>query len=175
MGYCNDLKYIDNKVMDEFIAKIYQSLIDKHQMLVRSRALFKSLKINIKNDINADDLTHSSIAGYQKFENQADSLGGTRKYNRLQLRITKCGEKHGVTPICYFYCNYVTRDLTDIKVSINSIFINNISNFLKTLYLTSIKAITLIELHHPPPLRSTRITDLNLTARLLPSPQFLSA
>lgn len=149
-------------LMLNFLSKIYQSIIARDQMV----KLFVE-----RHGIEFE--SNSAVRGYDDFENQMNALEGTRSYRKIALKAEALGRQ---MPEKFFFKNFGTRDLVDVSVSESSgedldkaISSTRLDVFLKTL------SKVLIEQPPPPPLKSSLIPDINLTARLLPAPILTSA
>ncbi|MDP3885427.1 hypothetical protein [Hydrogenophaga sp.] len=148
--------------MLNFLSKIYQSLI-AHDQLVK---LFVER-------INIDFKTHTAVSGYEDFEKQMNALEGTRAYRKIALKAEALGRQ---LPEKFFFKNFGTRDLVDVSVSDSDAINDSLSNSISTSRLNVfLKALTKVLTEQPPPIKSSLIPDINLSARLLPSPILTSA
>lgn len=146
--------------MLNFLSKIYQSIIARDQLV----------KLFVERN-NIEFRAHSAVSGYEDFENQMNALEGTRAYRKIALKAEALGRQ---MPEKFFFKNYGTRDLVDVSVSES-----NGEDLAKVISSTRLdvllKTLTKVLIEQPPPLKSSLIPDVNLTARLLPAPILTSA
>ncbi len=149
--------------MLNFISKLYQSIIARDQLV----KLFSE-----RNGI--DHTVHSAVSGYEDFENQMDALQDSRAYRKIALKA-ELKAKGQQLPEQFFFNDYGTRDL----VESNSPIVESEQELKLTIALSLaevlLKALTKVFNEQPPPLKSSLIPDINLTARLLPAPTSASA
>lgn len=167
--YCRKVKFrylhfnyfaVTLYLMLNFLSKIYQSIIARDQLV----KLFAE-----RHDIEFK--THSAVCGYDDFENQMNALEGTRAYRKIALKAETLGRQQSEK---FFFKNYATRDLADLSV-LESSGEDLATAFASTPLAVLLKTLTKVLLEQPPPLKSSLIPDINLTARLLPSPILTSA
>ena len=96
-------------------------------------------------------------------------LGDSRIYRKIAKKAEQLNKQQNEK---FFYSNFATRDLTeksefDLDSDLSFDF-----NFRTQLELDDA---VIEELKHPPPIKNSLIPNINLTARLLPSPTLASA
>lgn len=142
------------------LSKLYQSTIARDQLV---KLFVERLGIVFK--------SHSSVRGYEDFENQINALQHSRAYRKIAMKAEKYGRQQ---PEKFFYKNFGTRDLLDLSVSqSNGVEVSKAS--LSIRFDALIASLRKISIELPPPLKSSLIPDINLSARLLPSPILTSA
>lgn len=144
--------------MLSFISKIYQSIIARDQLV----------KLFVEHN-GIEHRAHPAVFGYDDFENQMGALGDSRSYRKIALKAELKAEGRQL-PKQFFFSNYGTRDLVDAPV-VQPVQQLNFTALLEVLFET----IDRIFSEQPPPLKSSLIPDINLTARLLPAPTLASA
>lgn len=144
--------------MLNFISKIYQSIIARDQLV----------KLFVERN-GIEHTTHSAVSGYDDFENQMGALQDSRSYRKIALKAELKAAGHQL-PEQFFFCNYGTRDLVDAPV-VQPVQQFNFTALLEVLFETLDRVLS----EQPPPLKSSLIQDINLTARLLPAPTLASA
>ena len=114
-------------------------------------------------------IVNNLIQNYDNFDYQSSALGNSRIYRKIAQNAERLGKQQAEK---FFYSNYATRDL--IEKSGFDIESDLLIDFnLKTQLELNDSVIE--ELQHPPPIKNSLITNINLSARLLPAPTLASA
>lgn len=150
--------------MQNFLQKIFQSLIARDQLVKQLFARRNGIEHKV----------HPAVMGYEDFENQMGALQDSRAYRKIALQAELKSNDEQL-PEQFFYKNFATRDLVEMPVP--ALEVGQQSSL--ALFLSSVdvllKALVKVLNEQPPPLKTSLIPDVNLTARLLPVPSSTSA